>query len=89
MVLVKFFGVFDILSGIILILLKFGIGMHIGWYFAIYLIVKGLIFIKDISSIVDIVAGVFLILALYNIFPHITWIFVVWLIQKGFFSLAS
>jgi len=89
MVLVKIFGVFDILAGIILILLKFGTGMYIGWFFAIYLIVKSLIFIKDISSVIDIVAAVFLILALYNIYPYFTFIFVVWLLQKGFFSLVS
>ena len=89
MVLAKIFGVFDILSGIILILLKFGIGVHIGWYFAVYLLVKSLIFIKDVASIVDILAAIFLILALYNIYPYFTWIFVVWLLQKGVFSLFS
>jgi hypothetical protein len=83
----KIFGILDLIAGVILILLKFNLVSYtIAWIFIIYLILKGLIFIKSIASILDIVSSVFMILAVYGFYNVITWIFVLWLIQKGFFS---
>ena len=88
--ILKLLGIFDILAGISLILLNVNLPlMKFVWIFAIYLIIKGIVFIKDIGSLIDLVAGIFIILAIYNILTSFSWIFVIWLIGKGFFSLMS
>ena len=81
--------VLDILSGIILILLKFKIAIDIAWFFAIFLIIKGLIFITNLVSILDIATGVVVIFAIYGFYNIITWLFVIWIIQKGLATLVS
>ena len=83
----KLFGILDFITGIVLILTKFNIAIALAAILAIYLIVKGSLFLPDLVSILDIIAGVFMILAIFGFFNVLTWIFVVWLIQKGLFSL--
>ena len=85
----KVFGVLDIIAGITLILLKFSMFEGIGWIAAIYLVIKGIIFLPNIVSVVDIVSGIFIGLAMFGIFNVISWIVAIWLIQKGIFSLFS
>lgn len=85
----RLLGVLDILSGIVLILLKFKIATSIAWFFAIYLIVKGLIFIANFVSALDIATGVVMIFAIYGSYNIVTWLFVIWITQKGLATLAS
>jgi len=87
--LVKFLGLLDIIAGFIILILKFGFFQEVGLIFALYLALKGLIFIKDISSVIDIITAVFLFLAAINFYFSFTWIFSIWLFQKGIFSLIS
>lgn len=85
----KFFGILDILAGIIIILLKFGFMENIGILLAVYLGLKGFFFINNLASIIDLITAVFLLLAALNIYFSFTWIFSLWLFQKGIFSLMS
>ncbi len=85
----RLLGILDLLSGIILILLRFKIATSIAWFFAIYLIIKGLIFIVNVVSILDIATGIVMIVAIYGVYGVITWIFVIWICQKGLATLAS
>lgn len=81
-------GILDILSGIMMILLKY-FPLKFAWIFVFYLGIKSLIFIKNIVSIIDLIAVIFFILALFGIYNILTLIFAVWIIQKGFFSLLG
>lgn len=88
---VRILGVADLLAALSILLLKFGaVPKTMVFAFAIYVIVKGLIFIKNIPSIVDIVAGILMITAAYySYFGIPTWLAAVWLTQKGVISLFS
>tara|TARA_Y100000034_G_C6909095_1_gene422962 strand:+ start:105 stop:371 length:267 start_codon:yes stop_codon:yes gene_type:complete len=87
--IIKLFGVMDLLAAILLIFLKYAIGQNIAYIFIIYLIVKGLLFFGDFNSIMDIICGIFMFLAVQRSFTIITWILVVFLLQKSFFSLVA
>ncbi len=84
--ILKLFGILDIIAGVVLALTYFGIGDGAGVFFGIYLIGKGLMFINNIVSIIDIIAGVALLITVFYGESVFIWIFVLWLIQKGFFS---
>jgi len=81
-------GILDILSGIMMILLKY-FSFDFAWIFIFYLGIKSLIFIKSIVSIIDLIAVLFFILAMFGIHNIITLIFAVWIVQKGFFSMLG
>jgi|TARA_Y100000034_G_scaffold136972_1_gene217787 hypothetical protein len=77
----------DLISGVLLIL--FSLDMDpgkIAWTFAIYLIVKGIIFIKALSSLLDVASGILIILAIFGIVNMLTLLAAVWILQKVFFS---
>jgi len=77
--MIKLFGILDIITGIILILL-FYFNITFAWVFLIYFLIKALIFFSLIS-IVDIIASLIFILALFNIHNVFTIIAAVWIIQ--------
>ncbi len=78
-------GFLDLISGVVLLILKFKI-FSLAWFFALYLIIKLLIFV-DFTSTVDFFSGILIILAIYGFYPFVTWLAVLWLLQKGFFSI--
>lgn len=82
-------GLLDLAAGIVLLLAKFSLFFKLGIFLGIFLIVKGLIFIKSISSIIDIISGIVLLLLVYGYGVPFYWLFSLWLIQKGFFSFFS
>ena len=86
--LIYLFAIMDFVAGILLILFSFNIaiGGNTNWIFGIYLITKGVIFIKSITSLLDIVSGILIILAIYGIVNTLTWIAAFWLLQKAFVS---
>jgi hypothetical protein len=86
---IRLLGFFDLLAGLLLILLRYHIGEGVALFFGIYLIVKGIIFIHNIVSFMDILAGIMMLLAAHDFYFSFTWIFVLWLVQKGFFSFFS
>jgi len=87
--MIKLLGIMDLIIALIFILVQWDIGLKYAIIAAIYLIVKGIIFITDIASIIDLITGVYLILIVLNIHSAFSVIFVIWLVQKGIFSLLS
>ena len=86
--MIQIFGVIDLLAALSFLLLKFNV-KFIPIIFAVYLIVKGLIFFTSIVSWVDVVCGILMLIAFYFGFSNFMWIAVLWIAQKGFFSLVS
>ena len=85
--IVPLLGILDTLTAITIITMKFNIGLTLGFYLGIYLIIKGVLFFFSYVSMVDILIGIFVILAGLEIyyFPFNIF-FSFWLIQKGFIS---
>lgn len=87
---VRILGLIDLLTALSVVLLRFGIAKTMALALAIYLIIKGIIFIKNITSMIDIAAGVVVLIAALGYFtPIITWIAAIWIAQKGVISLFS
>jgi len=87
MALLKLFGIMDMLAWISLILFQFGWYKNLLLIFAIYLIIKGLLFLPGLASIMDISIGVFFMIAFFGTFSIFTWILFMFLIQKSVLSL--
>ncbi|MBS3108553.1 hypothetical protein J4409_01650 [Candidatus Woesearchaeota archaeon] len=81
-------GLLDLLTAISLILLRFKVDFF-ALFFALYLIIKSVLFIKSLASVFDLISGIVFILALYGYFGIITYIASIWLIQKAIFSFLS
>jgi len=84
--MIKVFGLLDLLTGMTLIFMYFNLLKVVGAILAIYLIIKGLLFIKNVVSIVDIICGILILFASLGYFYYLHWVVVVWMIQKGIFS---
>ncbi len=89
--ILKILGLSDILAAILLILHGLDINLvSISWIFAIYLIIRSLIFIKSLPSLIDLSIGVMFI---FIINGHINTVLLIlsilWLLQKGIFSLVD
>lgn len=87
--LIKLFGLLDLGAAILLILLKYHVGEFLAYFFAGYLLVKGLLFFGGINTLFDFAGGILLILAAQGIYSLFYWIVILWLFQKAFFSLVS
>ena len=81
-------GILDILAGLCLFLLKFGIFEWVGYIFAGYLFLKGIVFFSP-ASLIDFISGVLIILAIFGYFSFFSYVAILWLIQKGVFSLFA
>ena len=84
--LVKLFGILDIIAGLSLIYLSLGNGALVT-FSVVYLILKGLLFFGGIVSLIDIASGIFIGFSSIGNIHFIGWFFVIWLIQKGLVSL--
>jgi len=89
MVLMKLFGLIDIMAALLFVLLKYSIGESVVWYVIAFLVIKSLMFIKNFVSYFDLASSVFLVLAVFNVYTAFTWIAMLWLLQKGFFSMLA
>ncbi len=85
--MLRIFGVLDIIAAISLVFVSWGFGNNVALIFAVYLIIKGLLFLTSFISWLDLMMGVVIILAVFGYVGIISWISFVLLIQKGFFSL--
>ena len=87
--LVKLLGLLDILTGVMVGLLTFGIKSPLLIVLGGYLIVKGVIFFSG-ASLLDLFFSLVIFYAYLNPVPGIvTGLIAVWLLQKGIFSLAT
>ena len=79
-------GVLDILAGLSLFLLKLDVNFFQA-FFATYLAVKGIAFIRNFASLADILCSLLFFYALYSgYFGIFAYIAMFWLLQKGIFS---
>jgi hypothetical protein len=85
------FAILDLISALTLGLLYFNISVKfLILTSAIYLIVKGIIFLKDIASIIDLIIAGFLLISLFITIPKIVLlVFAIFLLQKAIFSFIS
>jgi len=90
--MIKLLGLADLTAALLLMSRIFEIETFalISIFFAIYLCIKGFIFIIDIGSALDIVAAILLILNIFFVLPGIILIIVAGLLGlKGLMSLFS
>ncbi len=91
--MIKILGVLDVIASILLFIAPFNLSIpeRVIWAFALYLIIKGVIFVLSIISVVDIIGGVMLLISLTSITIPKTIFFIVAFIiaQKGIFSLLA
>lgn len=85
--ILKLFGILDMVAWISLVLFQFGVYKSLLLLFTIYLIIKGLLFLPGLTSTIDIITGIFFLMAFFGIFSILTWILFIFLIQKSFFTL--
>ena len=92
--LVKILGAIDLIAAILLVLNIFNIvPLTYLLPFALYLIIKALIFVigKDFASMIDLLIGIAFLLVFFKISipTMVLTIAVFWLVQKAFFSFFS
>ncbi len=91
--MIKILGVLDIIASILLFIAPSNLSIpeRLIWTFALYLVIKGAVFVLSIVSVVDIIGGVMLLISLTSITIPKTIFFVVAFIiaQKGIFSLLA
>jgi len=88
--IVILFGLADILAGLSLALVNFGVGgvmVYLALASAAYLLVKGVVFFFDFASFLDLVSALMIILALFGFRTLWAYVFAAWLLQKGIRSL--
>ncbi len=86
---VKILGLADLAAALSILLLRFEAVPQLALILGVYEIIKGLVFIKSVTSIVDIAAGLAMLLAFYTHVGILTWIAAIWLTQKGVISVFS
>jgi len=92
--MIKLLGIFDVASAILLFINLF-INVKAIFLFAaaIYLIIKGLVFLKSMASLLDICAGIFFLLFYFRLnfiaMPYIEIFLSLFLFQKGILSVLA
>ncbi len=94
MFIVKFFGIMDFLSALIILLAAIGLApIRPAIGFALYLFLKGFVFKGDIASFIDMFSAFLIIIILIfgapGILGIITVISAIYLLQKSFFSFVT
>ena len=95
--IIKAFGILDILAGLLFFIdgTFFKSNLlpdKILWIIALYLIIKGMIFLLsfDVASAMDIICGIIIIFAISFTLPEVLVAIIgIYLVQKGAFSLLS
>ncbi len=86
--IIKLLGLMDMFSVASLLLFKYGIvSQKILVIAIIYLMIKGIIFFRNIVSLLDFGIAVIFVLALFQIYNVLTWIAIIWILQKAVLSL--
>ena len=87
MVLVKILGLMDLLAALAYALVKYSlISQSVAAVLVLVVLVKSIIFLKDVSSMIDMAAALFLLLAIYGMLPSAAIFAALWLLQKSIFS---
>lgn len=90
MVFLKLMGLMDLLSIAVLLLFRYGVvSQKVLIIAAIYLMIKGILFFKNIVSLIDFGVAIIFALALFGVYNVLTWIAIIWILQKAALSLFS
>ena len=87
--LLKMFGLVDLLAALSLFLLQWDIGRTFGLVIISIFLLKSIVFFYDIASVLDLLTVLFFILALLGVYVFFSWVFILWLLQKAFFSFVA
>ena len=88
--LIQLLGILDLVHGILLVLsLIFPVPMIAIAFFAIYLVLKAIIFWGDILSIIDGIVGLYSVISLFAPIYKLSLIFGIYLLVKGVLSLFA
>ena len=87
--LIWIFNILDLMVAISLLGLQFGILTSLAIPSLIYLVAKGIIFIKDPFSIIDLFIAAYIVVLLLGVKTFITYIFVSYLLYKTIISLMQ
>jgi len=86
MAIVQFLGLMDFLAAVSLILLRFDVGQGLAYFFGIWLLIKGIIFIKSFAGVLDLICAIIILFAAYGYLNILTILAILWLLQKSIFS---
>lgn len=90
MFILKFFGIMDLYSAIIMLLVQFDVTP---WRLILtasaWLILKGIIFRGELASMIDLGIGVYHLIMFLLPIPIVTYILAIYLIIKGSMSILS
>ncbi len=85
--IVKFLGISDLISALLVLLIHYGVGnFRFPLIVSMYLLIKGFSFRKDFQSWIDIAIGVYIWFVFLGFATFLDYIIVLYLIQKGFVS---
>ena len=87
--MLKLLGFIDLLAAIAVIVVQLGfLGPNILYFFAAYLALKGLMFIKSLSSWLDIASAAYILLMIFGLKFVLAYFVAIYLFQKAVFSFA-
>lgn len=90
MFLLKFFGIMDLYSAIIMLLVQFDVTpWRLILTAAAWLIMKGFLFRGDLASMIDLGIGVYHLLMFIIPIPVVTYVLAIYLVIKGAMSILS
>ncbi len=84
--LVQLLGILDLIAAITLLGLQFNLIEFLALPVIAYLLIKGIIFIKDPLSIIEIIIGVYTLFLLIGFKTQLTYLFVLYLLYKAVIS---
>ena len=90
MVLVKFMGLLDLATAVIIVLHNYElVAVRLVLSFILFLILKGLMFKGDVASMLDLGIAAYMIIAIFFPITIISWIAALYILQKALVSLFA
>ena len=88
--IVKLLGLIDLLAAVIAVFVHIGfLPASFLYIFIVYLIIKGILFIKSFSSIGDLLCGIYLLAMYFGFRSFLVYLVALFLFQKAVFSMSS
>ena len=88
--MIKLLGIMDLIIALIFILVQWDIGLKYAVIAAIYLIVKGIIFLSEFMSKIDLLLGVYILLmGIFHFTSFMDFFIYGWFLYKFVFTLVG
>jgi len=88
--IVKILGLLDLLAAAVALFAHIGfLPVNLLYFFAFYLILKGAIFFRSLTSILDVACAAYLIAIAFGAKTFLVYLVALYLFQKAVFSFAS